>query len=77
MDSSFMLPFKVSSQLETYGPDLSERILQRAIVPHGAKYMLYMAFKNPTEKVLRVTVVYKQARILAIDRYKNQKKNFF
>ena len=68
LDSSFILPFKISPELADYGPDMSERILQRSIVPHGSKYSLFMQFKRPTSKVIRVTVIYKQARILAIDR---------
>ena len=74
LHSSFVLPFKISPELASYGPDVSERILQRAIVPHGSKYSLFMQFKNPTRKVLRVTVIYKQSRILAIDRQVNNKK---
>ena len=52
LDSSFCLPFKISSELSNYGPDLSERILQAPIVPNG-KYSLYLEFENPTTSVLR------------------------
>ena len=46
-DSSFMIPFKISSELSNYGPDLSETILQEPIITNG-RYTVFMEFSEPT-----------------------------
>ena len=75
LDPSFILPFKISSEPANYGPDLSEKILQQPIIPNG-KYSLFMEFEKPTTYVLRVTVIYRQAHILAIDQERHVFKNY-
>ena len=52
LDTSFCLPFKTSSELSNYGPDLSEKILQKPIVPNG-KYSLFLEFSSATTYVIR------------------------
>ena len=51
-DSSFVLPFRLSAELNCYGPDLSEMILQKPLV-EGTKTKLYLEFEENTEFVLR------------------------
>ena len=52
LDTSFCLPFKLSSELANYGPDLSEKVLQQPIIPNG-KYSLFLEFEEPTTYVIR------------------------
>ena len=46
-DSSFMIPFKISSELPDYGLDLSKTILQEPIITNG-RYSVFMEFDKPT-----------------------------
>ena len=57
LDTSFCLPFKLSSELANYGPDLSEKILQKPIIPNG-KYSLFLEFEEPTTYVIRYYYYY-------------------
>ena len=50
--SWFCLPFKLSSELSNYGPNLSEHLLQKPIVQNG-RYILHLEYENPTTKVIR------------------------
>lgn len=65
-DSSFFIPFKLSPELPNYGPELSEKILQEPIVPNG-NYTLFLDFSVATPFVIRVSVIYRQAQVLAIN----------
>ena len=69
------LPFKVSSELTNYGSDLAENILQEPIVPNG-KYTVFMEFSTATTYVIRVTAVYKQSHVLAINGLRQTFKNY-
>lgn len=76
LDSHFCLPFRLSPELAHYGPDLSEKILQKPILPNNARYNLFMEFETTTEYVIRVTVLYKQARIIALNSSMQAFKSF-
>ena len=52
LDSSFILPFRMSPDFNTYSPEIAERILQEPVVAHG-KYKLFLEFENPTTYVIR------------------------
>ena len=65
-DTSFMLPFKLSHELNSYSPELAQRVLQEPTIKNS-KTHLFLEFNSPTTYVIRVVVVYSQARILAID----------
>lgn len=74
-DSSFMIPFKISSELPNYGSDLAETILQEPIISNG-RYTVFMEFAKPTTYVIRVTAVFKQSHVLAINGEKQTFKNY-
>ena len=74
-DSSFMIPFKISSELPNYGSDLSETILQEPIITNG-RYSIFMEFSKPTTYVIRVTAIFKQSHILGINGKKQTFKNY-
>ena len=63
-DTIFFIPYKLSHELSS--PNSNERILQKPTVKN-ARSKLFLAFAKPLTDVLRITVLYKQARILAID----------
>ena len=52
LDSSFILPFRISPDFNTYSPEISERILQEPVVSHG-KYKMFLEFDGPTTYVIR------------------------
>ena len=74
-DSSFMIPFKISSELSNYGSDLSETILQEPIINNG-RYTVFLEFDQPTTYVIRITAIYKQSHVLAINGEKQTFKNY-
>ena len=74
-DSSFFMPFKLSSELPNYGPELAEKILQEPIVPNG-RYTLFLEFPEVTTFVIRVSVIYRQAQVLAINSERQTFKSF-
>lgn len=39
--TNFMLPFKITPELNTYSPNIAERVLQKSVVSSG-KYTLFM-----------------------------------
>ena len=51
-DSSFFLPFTLSSQIENFDSFQSERVLGTPTVK-GAKCRLYLQFAEPTTYVIR------------------------
>jgi len=51
-DTSFMIPFKLSHELQNFDPALSERIIQPPTVKNG-RSKLYLQFSSPTTYVLR------------------------
>ena len=55
MDTSFMLPFKMSYELNSYSPDTSQRVLQQHPVKN-TKTHLYLEFKAATTYVIRYLI---------------------
>lgn len=74
-DSSFFMPFKLSPELPNYGPELAEKILQEPIVPNG-RYTLFLEFPEVTTFVIRISVIYRQAQVLAINSERQTFKSF-
>ena len=52
LDSSFVLPFRLSHELNSYPPDISERLIQTPPLNH-AKTRLFLAFEKETTYVIR------------------------
>ena len=73
-DSSFFIPFRLDGQLGNYSADVQNRLQQRATVPHS-RIRLFLEFKKETSYVIRVSVLYKQMRILAISSDKKAYRN--
>ena len=55
LDSSFLLPYKLSHELNSYSADLHDRILQTPTVKNG-KSRLYLEFHSPTTYVIRLVI---------------------
>ena len=73
-DSSFFIPFRLDGQLGNYSADVQNRLQQRATVPHS-RIRLFLEFNKATTYVIRVSVLYKQMRILAISSDKKAYRN--
>ena len=74
-DSSFFMPFTLAPELSNYSPEMAEKILQEPIVSNG-RYTLFMEFPTVTTFVIRVSVIYRQAQVLAINSERQTFKSF-
>ena len=51
-DSFFFMPFKLSHELNSYAPDVSERVLQAPTVKNS-RIKLFLEFSEPLKYVIR------------------------
>lgn len=74
--SNFILPFAISAEpTYSFSSDLKERIATKPIA-NNDKYELFVRFKNMTNYVIRVTVVYQQFRAFSMSYDRMTYKNF-
>lgn len=64
--SQFHLPFRLSFELDRFSGLASERVIQAPFAPYD-HHNIYMKFKSPTTKVIRVCVFYRVVRRLQIN----------
>ena len=64
-DSFFFLPFVSHSQVENFDSTMSDRILGSNAVKSSTA-TLHCEFKKPTTYVIRISLLYRQPRMMAI-----------
>ena len=73
------MPFCLSAENDILGtnttPNLMNRIQPKSMSPSN-EFNLYLKFDSPTEKVLRVVVVYSQLRAISIEHDRTSSKAY-
>ena len=79
LTSRFLLPYCLSAENDilgsNIGPKLMNTIQPKSISPSN-EFNLYLKFEVPTDKVLRVVVVYSQLRAIAIEHDRTSSKAY-
>ena len=63
----FFLPFNLSASIESYKPAAGETILQEPIIKNSDRTDLFLEFETQTTSVIKILVLYSQARQIAIN----------